>query len=70
MGISVPGSMKVVGFDGSLVASLTSPTITTIRQPVPEMARLCMEHIDKLLRGELVPNDMTMPVELVQGESS
>lgn len=70
MGISVPGSMKVVGFDGSLVASLTSPTITTIRQPVPEMARLCVEHIDKLLRGELVPNDMTMPVELVQGESS
>ena len=25
---------------------------------------------DKLLRGELVPNDMTMPVDLIQGEST
>ena len=70
MGIAVPGQMKVVGFDGTMVASLTSPTITTIRQPVPEMARLSIEHIDKLLRGELVPNDMTMPVDLIQGEST
>ena len=70
MGIAVPGQMKVVGFDGTMVAFLTSPTITTIRQPVPEMARLSIEHIDKLLRGERVPNDMTMPVDLIQGEST
>lgn len=70
MQIAVPERMKVVGFDGTLIASLTAPSITTIRQPVPEMARLCVEHIDRLLRGELVPSDVTMPVELVRGGST
>lgn len=70
LGRSVPERMKIVGFDGTLVASLTTPTITTVSQPVREMAQLCVEHIEKLQRGELVPNDVTMPVQLIQGEST
>jgi LacI family transcriptional regulator len=38
MGISVPGDLSVAGFDDTPVASLTWPPLTTIRQPIVEMA--------------------------------
>ena len=70
LGYSVPENMKIVGFDGTLVASITTPTITTVIQPVQRMAQLCVEHIEKLQHGELVPDNVTMPVRLLQGEST
>jgi DNA-binding LacI/PurR family transcriptional regulator len=36
-GVSVPGKVKVVGFDDSPVASRNQPSITTIRQPIREL---------------------------------
>lgn len=38
-GRSVPGEFRVIGFDGIGAASLAHPSLTTIRQPVEEMAR-------------------------------
>ncbi|MGU3398986.1 LacI family DNA-binding transcriptional regulator [Brucellaceae bacterium D45D] len=38
-GLSVPGDLTVVGFDDSAIASMISPQITTVRQPVFEMTR-------------------------------
>jgi len=37
-GISVPGELSVVGFDDLAVAELASPRLTTIHQPLREMA--------------------------------
>ena len=37
--IVVPDQLTVVGFDDSAIASMVSPQITTVRQPVFEMAR-------------------------------
>ena len=37
-GRRVPDDVAVVGFDDAPVASLTLPTLTTIRQPLDEMA--------------------------------
>jgi LacI family transcriptional regulator len=36
-GLSVPGDLSVVGFDDILIASLTTPKLTTVRQPLYEM---------------------------------
>jgi LacI family transcriptional regulator len=38
LGIDVPGALSIVGFDDSEVARIAWPRITTIRQPVFEMA--------------------------------
>ena len=38
-GRSVPGEFRVVGFDGIGAAALAHPSLTTVRQPVEEMAR-------------------------------
>ncbi len=52
MGISIPGSLSIVGFDDTPVASQLYPTLTTIRQPTREMAKLATELLIKRLRGE------------------
>jgi DNA-binding LacI/PurR family transcriptional regulator len=54
-GRRVPADIAVVGFEDSLLARQTEPTLTTVHQPVEamgrEMARLLVAHI----RGERMP---------------
>ena len=50
LGIAVPRDLSIVGFDDSRAASLVHPPLTTVRQPVAEMA---MAAVDMLLCGEL-----------------
>lgn len=47
LGFAVPGDLSVAGFDDSEVARLVWPRLTTVRQPVFEMAR---DATDKLVR--------------------
>lgn len=64
--ISIPGQMKVVGFDDTRIASLTTPGITTIHQPVREMAHLAVSLIASARAGEMVPSRTVLPVTLVE----
>lgn len=41
-GLDVPGALTVCGFDDTAMATTIWPELTTIRQPVNEMARLAM----------------------------
>ena len=50
LGISVPRDLSIVGFDDSRAATLVWPALTTVRQPVAEMAAAA---VDLLLSGEL-----------------
>jgi LacI family transcriptional regulator len=40
LGLKVPGDVSVAGFDDSVLATRIMPSLTTIRRPVREMARL------------------------------
>lgn len=64
-GIPVPEQMKVVGFDDVNVASLTTPGLTTIRQPVKEMAEAAVKTLVSAAKGEMVPAKSVFPVSLV-----
>lgn len=64
MGLNVPGDLSVAGFDDSILASRIMPSLTTIRRPVREMARLATtkliasidgRHDDALAGETLVP---------------
>jgi DNA-binding LacI/PurR family transcriptional regulator len=50
-GRRVPEDVAVVGFDDSSAARASRPPLTTIRQPVEDMAaemtRLLLDHIDR-----------------------
>lgn len=39
MNLKVPGDLSIFGFDDSQIAEVASPPLTTIRQPIYEMAR-------------------------------
>lgn len=64
-GISVPEQMKIIGFDDVNVASLTIPGITTVRQPVREMAEAIIKTLDNASNGIMVPAKTVFPVSLV-----
>lgn len=42
-GISVPGDVSLTGFDDILAAALMVPALTTVRQPVEELARRALD---------------------------
>jgi LacI family transcriptional regulator len=51
MGLDVPGELSVAGFDDSPLARHAWPPLTTVRQPIAEVARLATQELMKLLQG-------------------
>lgn len=51
MGLDVPGDVSVAGFDDSALASRIMPSLTTIRRPVSEMARLATDKLIASIDG-------------------
>lgn len=45
MGLDVPGDLTVVGFDDTALASTIWPALTTVRQPIAEMAAQAVESL-------------------------
>lgn len=59
--LAVPEDLSVVGFDDSSHASLITPALTTVRQPLAEMGRTAVNLLSRLLDGQRVE---TLHVEL------
>jgi DNA-binding LacI/PurR family transcriptional regulator len=68
-GISVPGKVKVVGFDDSPISSRNQPSISTIRQPIRELGAQVAESLLAILDGQVV-EDKILDVKLIKRESS
>ncbi|GHO85094.1 LacI family DNA-binding transcriptional regulator [Dictyobacter formicarum] len=60
-GLNIPDDMSVIGFDDVPTASIITPNLTTIRQPLREMGRVATTMLLHLINGE--PLD-SMRVEL------
>ncbi|MGA5700501.1 LacI family DNA-binding transcriptional regulator [Peterkaempfera bronchialis] len=52
LGADVPGEVAVTGFDDILITSLADPALTTVRQPVGELAAEAARLLDRRLAGE------------------
>ena len=70
LNISVPEQMKVIGFDDVYIASLTTPQLTTIHQPIREMAEIALKMMQDSLAGKLVARKTVLPVYVVKREST
>ncbi|WP_433445311.1 substrate-binding domain-containing protein [Nonomuraea sp. CA-141351] len=56
----------MVGFDDTEIATLTSPQLTTVRQPLRAMGTVALRIALRLADGEeLVPRHMELSTELV-----
>lgn len=51
-GITVPGEMAITGFDGVPMAGLVSPPLTTVRQPIRELAATAARILLQAAAGE------------------
>ena len=69
-GLVVPGDVSVVGMDGLFLSSLTSPGLTTVRLPVPEMAQTIVERvIGRLADRSIAPAEFLFKPALVERAS-
>ncbi|WP_276357264.1 LacI family DNA-binding transcriptional regulator [Cohnella caldifontis] len=67
---SVPGEIKIVGYDDVRIASLMSPRLSTVKQPIREMCECTIDLVAKQLEGEEVPMVTTFPVTLIERETT
>ncbi|MBN1410855.1 MAG: GGDEF domain-containing protein [Spirochaetales bacterium] len=65
MKIRVPEDIALTGFDNNPEVEFILPSLTTVRQPVYELARKAMEMAVGLLRNEEVPETVILPTEPV-----
>lgn len=74
LGLQVPAELSIAGFDDSPAATLVWPPLTTVRQPIEDMARMAVDMLvtpaapdgdetpptERVLPHQLVPRDSTM----------
>lgn len=64
LGIAVPGTVSVAGFDDISTAALTAPSLSTVRLPLRELGRRGFDHADRLLAGE-APERVVLPTDVI-----
>ncbi|MEK8032991.1 LacI family DNA-binding transcriptional regulator [Ideonella sp. DXS29W] len=72
LGLQVPGELSIAGFDDSPAASLVWPPLTTVRQPIEEMARVAVDMLVTPAAGgdEATPGGRVLPHRLVPRDST
>ncbi|MFE1025226.1 LacI family DNA-binding transcriptional regulator [Streptomyces sp. NPDC058818] len=71
LGRRIPEDVAVVGFDDSSIAVTCRPPLTTVRQPVEEMAAAMARMLDEQVRGTRTePHTLVFEPELVVRESA
>lgn len=67
----VPNDVKVVGYDGSQIARQLIPELTTIQQPIEEMANVAVDTLIKRINKENIPeSNIVLPVSLIKGKTT
>lgn len=70
IGKEVPEDLKIVGYDDISIAETIVPPLTTIRQPIEEMAKKTIEIILDQIDGKEVSIENILPVTLIERESA
>jgi LacI family transcriptional regulator len=75
LGLAVPGDLSIAGFDDSTASRRVWPPLTTVRQPVDEMARVAVEMLIAASRNDAEPPleqslHRVLPHELIVRDST
>lgn len=73
-GLEVPGDLAVYGFDDTAIATMIWPGLTTIRQPVADMAREATDILARAIREAAAGNapearQVIVPFDLIERDS-
>ncbi len=66
--IRVPEDLKVIGYDGTDTVRFLLPELSTIQQPIEEIAKMSIEILLKQINGESseIKLETTLPVNLIE----
>jgi LacI family transcriptional regulator len=68
-GVPVPGRVAVTGFDDTLLAAASEPSLTSVRQPVARMAQRAVEIVSQGVAND-TPVHISMTAEIIFRASS
>ena len=69
MGKSVPADVSVIGYDGIEMGKFFIPRLTTIEQPVDDIARESVQILMDMLEDNKPPRHIVVDAKLVTRES-
>lgn len=59
-GVMIPDGMSLIGIDDVAIASMTMPSLTTVRQPFPEMAEAAVVALCARMNDQKLPTSETV----------
>ncbi|WP_265182907.1 LacI family DNA-binding transcriptional regulator [Bacillus gaemokensis] len=66
-GISIPGDLQIIGFDGISLTEMMYPSLTTVAQPIYEMGRIATELLLEQMEGnQLDTEHYRLPIEIIE----
>ncbi len=69
--IDIPGRLKVVGYDGTKISRLASPGLTTVCQPIGDLAKQSVDIMMDLINGKTIDSsDVHLSVSLHRDQST
>lgn len=70
-GLRIPEDLSIVGFDDTQLARMSSPPLTTVRQPLAEMGRVAVRTALRLIEGESIDSHhVELATELILRDSA
>jgi LacI family transcriptional regulator len=70
-GLSIPSDLSVVGFDDTKIARWSAPQLTTVHQPLDDIARVALSCLNAILDGRpVLQTRFQVPTKLVVRASS
>lgn len=68
--VSIPNDLSVVGFDNAPITTIIEPHLTTIQQPIDQMARHAAESLVNLISQTVIPDSIRFTTSLVVRNST
>ncbi len=70
MGLRVPEDISIIGGENDGISEIQCPPLTTIEEPLKEMAETAVEMLDQLTMGRsLEEREIVLPVQLIERNS-
>lgn len=69
LGLRVPDDVSVLGFDGTEMGKFSIPRLSTVEQPVEELARQSIGVLSRMMKNEAQPHHVTVEASVCLRES-
>ncbi len=68
----IPSDIKVIGYDGTETCQIMMPELTTIQQPIEQIAKTATDILIKEIEGEFTqfPRETRLPIRLIEGSTT